>query len=175
MRYIPSTYNVIKYKARIPVSLDLFKTVTSAATFARESSGFFCDHLRLPIGPSTPNLTTTSIKTITTSRTFPAKLVFSLDLFLKNHLELYQMLWYTLTCNFIFSCTFLQLIFIQRKHVMFGGNAMTFISPCYNTANFLATITHVLSFVPFIAFTAVTIFLIMYCKSQRQTRNVPDC
>lgn len=118
MRYIPSTYNVIKYKARIPVSLDLFKTVTSAATLicSRIIRGFFCDHLRLPIGPSTPNLTTTSIKTITTSRTFPAKLVFSRALFLKNHLELYQMLWYTLTCNYIFSCTFLQLIFIQRKH-----------------------------------------------------------
>lgn len=84
MRYIPSTYNVIKYKARIPVSLDLFKTVTSAATFARKSSGFFCDHSRLPIGPSTPNLTTTSIKTITTSRTFPAKLVFSRALFLEK-------------------------------------------------------------------------------------------
>lgn len=77
---------------------------------------FFCDHSRLPIGPSTPNLTTTSIKTIAASRTFPAKLVFSRVLFLKIHSELYQMLWYTLTCNFIFSCTFLQLTFIQRKH-----------------------------------------------------------
>lgn len=86
MRHIPSTYNVIKYKARIPVSLDLFKTVTSAATFARESSGFFFAiiHAFRSVLQRAPNLTTTSIKTITTSRTFPAKLVFSRALFLEK-------------------------------------------------------------------------------------------
>lgn len=55
------------------------------------------------------------------------------------------------------------------QHKIFGVNALIFYFIFATTLQMSSLLlTCVLSFVPFIAFTAVIISLIMYCKSQRQ-------